>query len=201
MIYVTADHHFGHENIIEYEQRPYTSVGEMNASMIDNWNRVIEPNDYVIHLGDFSLLSSEITIEICQQLQGRIILINGNHDHRTRNFWEQRAGILKWFKRPQLINDILWLTHAVDFRMDMDNPRIWTGKKDWWPVNKNIVLHGHCHGKEKERYIGGDFDCHFINVGVDAWDYTPIPLPKLLPPILVEYVKKWIITDCLLRNY
>lgn len=193
MIYVTADHHFGHEKIIEYEDRPYKSVNEMNVDMIDKWNRVIEPNDYVIHLGDFSLLSPEITIEICQALQGRIILFKGNHDRRTRTFWEERAGILKWFKRPQLIEDVIWLTHGVHWREnDTLRPRIRTGKLDWIPVNKNIVLHGHSHGKEQSQSID---ESVFINCGVDAWNFTPVPLQKLIPPILVKLIKGWIYCD------
>ena len=39
--YFTADQHFGHQNIIGYCDRPFHSVGEMNAVLVANWNAVV----------------------------------------------------------------------------------------------------------------------------------------------------------------
>ena len=44
-IYVTSDTHFNHKNIIEYCNRPYSSVEEMNKAIIDNWNSVVKDED------------------------------------------------------------------------------------------------------------------------------------------------------------
>jgi Predicted phosphoesterase or phosphohydrolase len=43
----TSDHHFGHENIITFSNRPYNSVAHMNAMMAVAWNDVVEENDTV----------------------------------------------------------------------------------------------------------------------------------------------------------
>ena len=47
MIYFTADTHFGHENIIRFCNRPFSSVTEMDETLITNWNRRVKGNDTV----------------------------------------------------------------------------------------------------------------------------------------------------------
>jgi calcineurin-like phosphoesterase family protein len=188
MIYITADTHFGHRKIIEYEQRPFDSAEIMDRGIIDNWNSTVRYEDFVIHLGDFSLLPPEETVEICQGLNGSIILLNGNHDHRTRTFWEERAGIFKWFKRPQDLDGI-WLTHKVDWGETTGTPKIWTGKISYNVIrDEDTVLHGHCHGKIKQKG-------QFINCGVDAWNFMPVPLPEILPRA-VNKIQDWINDIC-----
>jgi len=183
MIFATSDNHFGHKKIIEYCNRPFSSLSDMNTCMLHNWNRVVGPDDTVIHLGDFSLMNPYMTVYLCKMLNGQIILINGNHDRRTRKFWEQRAGILKWFKRPQYFNGI-WLTHRVDFKVDPF--RIWTGKLDYKVIQKeDVVLHGHIHGKIKR--FG-----QFINVGVDGWNFCPVPLSRIVKPAAEQHIKNWV---------
>ena len=74
----TADHHFSHRNIIEYTSRPFSSVEEMDAVMINRWNSVVKPKDTVYHLGDFSLANR--VDHIFKQLNGTVYIIRGNHD-------------------------------------------------------------------------------------------------------------------------
>lgn len=52
-IFFTSDTHFWHENIIKFCNRPFSSVEEMNDTIIENWNKVVGENDIVFHLGDF----------------------------------------------------------------------------------------------------------------------------------------------------
>lgn len=76
----TSDTHFGHKNILEYEKdaRPFTTVEEMNETLIDNWNATVSQRDTVYHLGDFAF--GRDNIGIASRLNGIKKLVMGNHD-------------------------------------------------------------------------------------------------------------------------
>jgi calcineurin-like phosphoesterase family protein len=40
-IYLVADLHFGHKNIIEYENRPFKDIFSMDKEISSNWNAVV----------------------------------------------------------------------------------------------------------------------------------------------------------------
>ena len=45
--FVTSDLHLGHENIIKYCRRPFSSAAEMDGVLINNWNRVVKETEEV----------------------------------------------------------------------------------------------------------------------------------------------------------
>ena len=90
-VYFIADTHFGHKNIIEYENRPFGNVEEMDKVLIKNWNNTVSKADTVFMLGDFSFYGKEKTMNICQSLNGKKILVMGNHDKHTPN-WYRECG-------------------------------------------------------------------------------------------------------------
>jgi len=53
----------------------------MNETILKNWNSVVGKKDIVYHLGDFILCNNDkLTREYLDALNGRIILIKGDHD-------------------------------------------------------------------------------------------------------------------------
>ncbi len=50
----TADHHFGHANIIDFCQRPFADVDAMDEALVARWNEVVGDEDEVWYLGDFA---------------------------------------------------------------------------------------------------------------------------------------------------
>ena len=52
-VFIIADAHLFHKNIINYCGRPFENVEEMNNTIIKNWNRVVGKHDIVYVLGDF----------------------------------------------------------------------------------------------------------------------------------------------------
>lgn len=88
-IFYISDTHFGHKNILKYDNRPYFTVAEMDADLIKRWNNAVKPTDTVYHLGDFSWLKPAEESEILQQLNGTKILIRGNHDYKPTPEWKE----------------------------------------------------------------------------------------------------------------
>lgn len=77
--YYIADIHFGHENVLKFDNRPFSSVDEI---LITQWNAVVKDTDDVYIIGDFIYRSKKPAVWYLKQLKGRKHLIQGNHDHQ-----------------------------------------------------------------------------------------------------------------------
>lgn len=85
--YVIADTHFGHANVCKFTRddgsklRPWDDVDVMNEELITNWNSIVRAEDKVFVLGDFTV--NKKYVHIGSRLNGRKILVAGNHDNAT----------------------------------------------------------------------------------------------------------------------
>lgn len=86
MDYFISDTHFFHENVIRFDNRPFTCIEEMNAKIRDWWNNTVSSKDRVYILGDFIWLppSNPEYIKFTRSLNGRKVLIKGNHDNTEK---------------------------------------------------------------------------------------------------------------------
>lgn len=96
-IFYISDTHFGHKNILKYDNRPYFTVAEMDADIIKRWNAVVKKDDAVYHLGDFSWLKPAEEKEILSQLNGKKVLIRGNHDYKPTDDWQEIVSYAEIF--------------------------------------------------------------------------------------------------------
>ncbi len=161
--YVVSDHHFGHTNIIEYCDRPFTGVGQMNTTLLNRHYETVDDTDVLVHLGDVAMdmRDGRETVEYLDRLDGDL-LIQGNHD----------VG-LDADAAPVPVLDACVLTHG-DYRFycthrPEDVPESWDG----W------VLHGHHHDNDTEEYPFVAYDDRRVNVSCELLDYRPIALATL----------------------
>ena len=81
MNYYISDLHFGHLNVLMFDNRPWQSLKDMEDCIVSNWNSVVTENDDVYILGDVAMTIKFSEIKtILQRLNGRLHLIRGNHD-------------------------------------------------------------------------------------------------------------------------
>jgi calcineurin-like phosphoesterase family protein len=181
MIYLTSDNHFGHFNVIGYCNRPFKDIIEMQEAMIDNWNRVVDKEDTVLHLGDFSMDPQQAP-KILPRLNGYKSLSSGNHDKcwkgqdRWRYFYNQAGFItvycrgeeskLQYKGREFLLSHLPYTNRDERFL-------------EYKPEDLGLVLLcGHVH--EKWAQLRSDKGTLQINVGVDVRNFTPISIDEIM---------------------
>lgn len=165
-MYFIADTHFGHENIIAYENRPFDTVEEMDRVMIENWNTVVKAEDEVFVLGDFSFYGKDRTTEICRKLNGRKILVMGNHDTNEPDYYKE-CGFQQVNPYPIIINEFWMLSHEPLY------------------INSNMPyanLYGHVHSNP----IYADYSKQSFCACVERIDYTPISFSNIKQLMKVE---------------
>ena len=77
---------------------------EMNAYMLQRWNEKVRKNDEVVILGDLSWGKAEETNELLGKLNGRLYLIQGNHDRFLKNK-DYNASRFVWIKPYEELQD------------------------------------------------------------------------------------------------
>lgn len=105
-----GDTHFYHENIISYENRPFSSVHDMNSTLIKNWNLKVGKNDRIIVVGDFCFHANKYAQEILEQLNGYKVLIMGNHDTISPKTFLS-AGFDEVSRYPILFDKFFLISH------------------------------------------------------------------------------------------
>lgn len=165
-IFFTSDTHFNHANIIGYCNRPWLNVDEMNRGLIERWNATVGPEDTVWHLGDFAMGQYDLAAPIFEQLNGTKRLIVGNHDSTK-------------------VKKLAWASVDPFQYFDIDgnplgNLMIHDPGKVVHKGGRGVCLHGHLHGMSDLHPFEKIPHLHYIDVGVDCWDYRPIRLEQAL---------------------
>lgn len=154
--YFIADQHFGDANIIRYENRPFRTVEEMDRIMVERWNSIVNKEDRVYVLGDFSNYPLSVTKKIVSALEGEKILICGNHDVcLPEEYYE--CGFAEVSRLPVIWNEFWILSHQPMY------------------INDNMPyanIFGHVHGNK----IYSDYSAKSFCASVERIGYTPISL-------------------------
>lgn len=193
-IYLTSDLHFGHRNIIDFCDRPFTTVTygihgvpiyepdveAMNEALIENWNSVVSVNDLVYVLGDVCMGKIDDSLALLPRLNGTKKLVPGNHD---RCWVGNGSKHKKWISRYEEVGfpptSERHLIHDGEFFFMDHFP--YSGDShtvdryvEHRPIDKGSwLLCGHVHDSWK-------IQDRQINVGVDVWDYKPVSIDTLV---------------------
>ena len=170
--FLIADTHFGHKNIIKYCNRPFNTVKHMDDILRSGWNAVVQPEDTVYHLGDFTMdKNQEVVAALLSKLNGHKHLIIGNHDYlKIWGYVEAGFESVHTSLKIKIGEHEVYLAHDPAVKVALPK--------------EATLLHGHIHGLWLQNV-----DNHLINVGVDVWSFAPASEEELIP--LIEMKTRW----------
>ena len=160
--YYISDTHFSHANIITFRNnegnliRPFKTVEEMDELMVENWNKKVRDVDTIVHLGDFTM--NKKYLPILSRLNGRKILIRGNHDiFETKEY-------LKYFKEIRSY-EVLSAYGIIFSHIPIHTCQLEGRFK--------FNVHGHMH----QNIID---DKRYYNICVENTNYNPLEKDEIL---------------------
>jgi len=155
-IWFSSDWHLSHSNIIRYCNRPFSSIQEMDDTILKNFFDVVENRDEFYYLGDLSF-NREIAREFFNRAlnkQLKIHFVFGNHDNKIRDIIRFYSAYFGDMLQLDIDNTSITMTH---FAM-----RVWN-KSHFNSWN----LYGHSHATLPPE--GKQWD-----VGVDNNSFKPL---------------------------
>lgn len=132
--FFSSDYHFYHTNIIRYQSRPFDSVDEMNQGLIDNNNSVVGKKDTLYIVGDIAIGATPLEIaNILNQMNGRKILIVGNHD-------------IPFLKHADFTSCFAEIHHLLSIKLNKQYIQLCHYPLEIWDRAHygSWMLHGHC---------------------------------------------------------
>jgi calcineurin-like phosphoesterase family protein/2'-5' RNA ligase len=159
-IFLIADLHLGHANIIKYCSRPFVpaDVAEMDRVLIANWNYCVAPTDRVYFLGDLRYgRNARPDAEYRALLNGNITFVTGNHDTSFSTATVPTVDLTFDGIRFLLVHD------------PADAPENFDG----W------IIHGHHHNNDLRACPFIDVAGKRINVSAEILGYSPVSLREL----------------------
>lgn len=166
MKYYISDLHFFHDNIRRFCHRPFDNIEQMEKAMIENWNRVVKPDDEVYVLGDmfYRATSPNDIRRVLKQLSGKKYLIRGNHDKWAND--KSLTSFFEWIKPYDEVEDNG--RRVILFHYPIEE---WNGY-----FRDSYHLYGHVHNAgEQLTTIPRRF-----NVSADVVEFTPRTLNQLI---------------------
>jgi calcineurin-like phosphoesterase family protein len=175
--YITSDLHFGHKNIMKFcpatRARFRDDVDYMNEAMVREWNEIVKPEDLVYILGDVAFLPAQKAAEVMNRLNGRKILVQGNHDRKTLNDPVFRGC----FEEVHHYLDINYNgTKVCMFHYPI---------AEWDQMHRGSVhFHGHLHGGESglEKFRARD-------MGMDATGFIVVEMERAIADAVKGEIK------------
>lgn len=160
-VFVSSDLHLGHRKMLG--TRNFSSVEEMDETILERWNRKIRSTDTVYLLGDVSFHKEPRASELLERLHGVLHLVKGNHDKMLS------AKALERFSGVSYYKEVYGLLRRQPVIMHHYPHMTWKNAH-----HGSWMLHGHCHGslvETKTTRLDVGIDTH---KNLEPWSWEEI---------------------------
>jgi len=188
-LYFTSDWHIGHFNCLALDGRPFKDLDHMNEMLIKNFNFLVPHHGITYFLGDMGFSKSGLLKKVITRLNGKKILIPGNHDDKGMYAYYD-AGFDFVTDKAQIVigKSIITMSHCPlkgIYREDTTGMANALPGENWHRETKHsnryamddfgqFHLHGHIHspnGGRSKRILDRQMD-----VGVVCNGYKPVSI-------------------------
>lgn len=161
-VWMTADLHLCHANVIQYCNRPFVNVAQMNEHLVSQTQK-IRDDEWLVIVGDLAMGDHEEAMAWIRRIPGRKVLVLGNHDLKRngecrylaeRSIDGQRPlfdAVLPFLAWKDGLGQNVFVSH---YPATVEHS---TGRL--------VNYHGHLH----REVLPHTETTHFVNVG---WDVT-----------------------------
>ena len=165
----TSDLHFGHENVIRFDDRPFSDIEEMDRTLIELWNARVRNEDTVYIVGDFCYRNKRPAAWYLKQLKGRKILIFGNHD----------IGLMKDPEALSFFEETDKMMHVSDQGEQICLCHY--PLAEWNKYHRGSWhIYGHIHNRREDTYYFMRNRDHALNAGCMINGYMPVSFRELV---------------------
>jgi len=198
--YFCSDHHFFHAKAIEYDNRPFKDVNEMNREIVRRHNEVVpKENSVVYFLGDVGFCKDlEKMREVIASMHGIKVLCCGNHDRKPQYMYKIGFDVVCYNMTIYINNQEVTMSHCPlkgVFREDTSDMRqhriddqyygaLWHGErqesKQRFTVENKGQFHLAGHTHKQKKVLGEVFTKQQFDVGVCGNNYKPYKMKEIM---------------------
>lgn len=161
--YFISDLHLGHERVLSFDDRPFSSIEEHDAHLTKSCAELGRPGRQLWILGDVAFRSGHLRnfMDVVKPRWGAVHLIRGNHDDRVA--WKMRnlfdSAHESFYVR---------IDKQIKVYMSHYAHRVWRNSH-----HGSYHVHGHSHGALPR--LGRSMD-----VGANCIEYAPISMDRVV---------------------
>lgn len=169
MFLYTADLHFGHRSVIDFDHRPFGDIEEMDDVLIKLWNRRVKETAHVYIIGDFAYRNEKREEWYLRQLKGHKHLIIGNHEKKML----ENPVAMQYFESVDK------MLHVTDNGVQICLCHY--PLAEWYGYYKGHAhIYGHIHNQCNETWRFMRTRKNALNAGCMINSYSPVSLQELI---------------------
>ena len=167
MYFFTSDTHFGDDEVLKQDLRPFKNAKQFSKKLIKTWNKQAGKNDIIYVIGDFvdcdgdGYDSWKTAILLVKKIKAQVVLIIGNNEQRIIKYYFDND--FEKFKNYCL---------SIGYKDVLKNTTIQMQNQDFFLTHKPLDYNPNCFNLFGHMHAsGGIYKPFGFNVGCDLSHY------------------------------